>query len=339
MVKKEIKVKNKGNNTVGTSNHATPNAITLIALIITIILLLILAGVTLSLVIGKSGILNGSKQATDEHIKQEATEAMNLKITAIQMKSYTETQQLPNLQYLANNLCEDNDMEYVRKKETEVASLDKINVKDVTSIFTKMWKYPYEFEIDSSLRLASINGVKLADNDNTNILERLENMELAIKNLQEENKSLKSANEELTTRINKLENEKTSITREKLTKSNYIASDIPTVLNITDRSIEIELSSSIENYKYLEFQVDIRNASGYTGHKTILLSTENLKYNSTNNLDWYNDTIFYLSLEWGGVASSIGCYFKNQNTLRVCSSLSSYSDWQAFRITNIYGIK
>lgn len=34
------------------------------------------------------------------------------------------------------------------------------------SIFTKLTDYPYEFEIDSSLRLASIDGIRIADNTN-----------------------------------------------------------------------------------------------------------------------------------------------------------------------------
>lgn len=159
------KNKNKYNNTtVEVSYHTSHNAITLIALVITIIILLVLVGVTLILTIGQGGLLEKSNASVSEYNKKEATEAMNLKITNIQIKSYTETQKLPNLQYLADRLCEDDEMEYVIKKEKQVASLDKIDVRDVTSIFTKIKKYPYEFEIDSELRLASIDGVKVATN-------------------------------------------------------------------------------------------------------------------------------------------------------------------------------
>lgn len=52
---------------------------------------------------------------------------------------------------------ENDEIEYVfttsQKKES---SLNKIEVGEATSIFTKLKEYPYEFEIDSSLRLASI---------------------------------------------------------------------------------------------------------------------------------------------------------------------------------------
>ena len=91
---------------------------------------------------------------------------MNLKITNIQISSYAETQELPNLQYLADKLCEDNDMEYVLTSSKEHASLDKIDTTNVSSIFTKLKEYPYEFEINNSLQLASIDGVKIADNNN-----------------------------------------------------------------------------------------------------------------------------------------------------------------------------
>ena len=153
--------------------------ITLVALVITIIVLLILAGVTIYLTIGENGLLNRTEGAVTEHTKQEATQTMNLKISTIQIQCYTEKQKLPNLQYLADKLCEDNEIEYVIKKEKDVANLNKIDVTGVSSIFTKIKKYPYEFEIDSSLRLASIDGVKLAENDD--LKTTIEEVELTIK--------------------------------------------------------------------------------------------------------------------------------------------------------------
>ncbi len=106
---------------------------------------------------------------------------MNLKITNIQISSYTETHQLPNLQYLADKLCEDNDIEYVLTESKGYASLDKIDVTNVSSIFTKLKDYSYEFEINGSLQLASINGVKIASNsNNTNNKENYSNDEQVI---------------------------------------------------------------------------------------------------------------------------------------------------------------
>lgn len=64
--------------------------ITLVALVVTIIVLLILAGIVISLTIGNNGIFERTEKATEEHTKQEASEAMNLKISGIQIQSYTE---------------------------------------------------------------------------------------------------------------------------------------------------------------------------------------------------------------------------------------------------------
>ena len=152
--------------------------ITMVSLVVIIILLLLLASISMGLVIGKNGLFNRSKIATKESTKQEAIEAMNLKITGIQIESYTEKQELASLQYLSDKLCEDIDIEYVEKETRRQASLDKIDVTGLNSIFTKIKKYPYEFEIDGQLRLASIDGVKIIDNDkNADLIARLERLE------------------------------------------------------------------------------------------------------------------------------------------------------------------
>lgn len=144
-------------------------AVTLVALVITIVILLILAGIII-MSITKNGILDNAKKAETETTKSQATETINLKITSIQVENYAEKEQLPSLQYLADKLCEDNDMEYVLKKSKKSGSLDKINVSDVSSIYTKLKKYPYEFEINSSLQLASIDGVNVKNNDTSNFV-------------------------------------------------------------------------------------------------------------------------------------------------------------------------
>ena len=160
--------------------------ITLIALVITIIILVIIAGVSINLLLGNKGIIEKAKYASNETTKEAAKEAMNLKITNIQISSYTENQELPNLQYLADKLCEDNDMEYVLTQSKANASLDKIDVTNLSSIYTKLKEYPYEFEINSSLQLASIDGIKVANNTT----EEIESLKNQIKLLEEKNKKL-----------------------------------------------------------------------------------------------------------------------------------------------------
>ena len=137
------------------------NGITLIALVITIIVLLILAGVPIATLTGENGLLGKASTAKSENEKKTATEAINLKITNVQISKYTEAQRMPTLKELADNFCEDNDFEKVVEK-TEVGSLTKISNENPTAIIAKLKAYPYEFEINSSLQLASIDGVKVA---------------------------------------------------------------------------------------------------------------------------------------------------------------------------------
>ena len=139
------------------------NGVTLIALIVTIIILLILAVVSFRIITGDNGIINKAETAKSENDKAAATETMNLKITNVQISKYAEEQRMPTLKELADNFCEDNDFEYVREK-TETASLTKILNENPTAIIAKLKTFPYEFEIDSELKLASIDGVKVASN-------------------------------------------------------------------------------------------------------------------------------------------------------------------------------
>lgn len=135
--------------------------ITLISLVVTIIVMLILAGITINLVLNKNnGIINMAKEAEKENLEKLATEKLNLKITNSQIDSWAKLQRMPTLQELANDLCEDNEIQYVALESQKIASLEKIEVGQNNSIFTKLKDYPYEFEINSSLQLASIDGVE-----------------------------------------------------------------------------------------------------------------------------------------------------------------------------------
>ena len=161
--------------------------ITLVALVVIIIILIIISGVTLNMLLGENGIITKTKIAAEENNKATATEAMNSKITNVQISTYVEKQRMPTLKELADNFCEDNDFDKVIEK-TEVGSLTKISNENPTAIIAKLKAYPYEFEINSSLQLASIDGVKVATNteDDTitltkaqykNITDRLEALE------------------------------------------------------------------------------------------------------------------------------------------------------------------
>ena len=143
--------------------------ITWISLVITVIVLVILSAVGIYLALGNNGIVNKAEQAKEATLKEAATEKMNLKITNKQIEIYTQEQRMPTLQELSDELCEDNEIEYVELASKNVASLDKIEVGEAESIFTKLKDYPYEFEINSSLQLASIDGIKVATGKNDEV--------------------------------------------------------------------------------------------------------------------------------------------------------------------------
>lgn len=72
-----MKMENVKNN-VGAGLVPAQNGITLIALVITIIILLILAGIAISLTIGENGIINIAKQAGKNYANAEADEKRRL---------------------------------------------------------------------------------------------------------------------------------------------------------------------------------------------------------------------------------------------------------------------
>jgi len=62
------------NRNVGDAAHGDPKGITLISLVITIIVLIILAGVAINLSIGDNGLFRKAQQATQEYANEQAKE-------------------------------------------------------------------------------------------------------------------------------------------------------------------------------------------------------------------------------------------------------------------------
>ena len=112
--------------------------ITLISLVVTIIILLILAGISIQLIGGSNGILNRASSALDANDKATATEKMELKITYLNMVSYGENTRRATLQELADGLFADKDVEYVKLKNQEVASLEPIDVERGKFVFCEI---------------------------------------------------------------------------------------------------------------------------------------------------------------------------------------------------------
>lgn len=102
-----------------------------------------------------------------------------------------------------------------------------------------------------------------------------------------------------------------------------------------------ELNDSIKNYKYLEIQADAYfEGNGYCHEDVTIVATEQLNYNSSNNIEWKNASVFDVTVEYDTRCASIQCWLKNSNTL----CFSNYAKTDAnncskIRIRNIYGIK
>lgn len=70
--------------------YRSQKGITLIALVVTIILLLLLAGITISNIAGNNSILNRAKQAANVTDIEQAREIVVLAVQTVQIKSYQE---------------------------------------------------------------------------------------------------------------------------------------------------------------------------------------------------------------------------------------------------------
>lgn len=163
---KKVKNKTKGMDlaTGLISNHG----ITLIALIITIIVLIILAGVAINLSLLNNGIFDRAKQARNLTNKQEATDRINLKILTAQANKYAENQEMPTLKELSEILKEDEEIQYITEA-SKVASVEyNVTSENPTSIYVKLKEYSYEFEINSQLKLIKIDGKEVVDSNQQN---------------------------------------------------------------------------------------------------------------------------------------------------------------------------
>ena len=83
------------------------NAITLIALVITIIILLILAGVTINFVLKNGGLLEKAGNTKELYEEQEARERLEIALVALQADKYVEKDYNKN-EYIDNRLSKEN---------------------------------------------------------------------------------------------------------------------------------------------------------------------------------------------------------------------------------------
>lgn len=141
--------------------------ITLVALVITIIVLLILAGVSISLVVGQGGILGKATNAVDANEKATVEQEIKLAIADAQMEYYTEwtsNQAVPkgrfycNLDYYTKNCTSsapDGISLILGSGVNTDANSGEMKVKYKTK--TNMY-YTYKFNLESPEKLEFVSG-------------------------------------------------------------------------------------------------------------------------------------------------------------------------------------
>ena len=152
------------------------NAITMIALIITIIVLLILAGVSFVFVFGKNGIINKAILAKEENEKNQALEELRVKMLEIQ----TDKQGNATLQDVIQAFNDDEKNEYIVSLAT-IATIkgdipDATNKNEIYVIYKK-----YQFKIDKNLIVTIVGEGNIEDDDKGEQKEELDYVKTGLK--------------------------------------------------------------------------------------------------------------------------------------------------------------
>ena len=103
---------------------------------------------------------------------------------------------------------------------------------------------------------------------------------------------------------------------------------------------DINLSDSIEKYKYLEINSEIKNDSNQKYYEKVdLISIDQLNQNNSNIANWENSSNFCLSIHETDVYYIVG-WIKNDKTLHIGVAYAGDNRYTyTFRIKSIYGIR
>lgn len=104
-------------------------------------------------------------------------------------------------------------------------------------------------------------------------------------------------------------------------------------------NVNIPLSDSIEKYKYIEIQYNLKYLNGNTAPETKFIATNQLKYNETDTINYEDDSAIFLTQAYDATETmSTVLHFKNSNCLFAGIIFSNSVDYKGIRIKNIYGI-
>lgn len=132
------------------NNIKENKAITVIALIITIIILLILAGITISTLGGENGLIARAKLAKTEQEKAQAKEELQMKIYQLQIKIMDEESREATLEDFNNMIKEDVDLTFISASYKNSETTEE-NFKTIKVLYNK-----YIFTVDEYLQITDV---------------------------------------------------------------------------------------------------------------------------------------------------------------------------------------
>ena len=131
--------------------------ITLIALVVTLVILLVLAGITIAALRGENGLLSKTKQAREKYSISEAKEKLTTKLMQLQTEVTDEEQRNATIEDI-NKLVDENSKYY----DKEIESVKDRNENKLVKISG------YYFEVDSKLNIVgNIDATELTVTDAT----------------------------------------------------------------------------------------------------------------------------------------------------------------------------
>ena len=141
------------------STTSKANGITLIALVVTIVVLLILVGITITYVLGEGGILDMAKQAAIATENAQVDDALQQKVAEHLFNDVKNNTETSLISYLKDTgIIDDNNVINVKKLVAQELSTGKGSYETKKDIYILK-----EQGIASSTRLASTKVVKIAD--------------------------------------------------------------------------------------------------------------------------------------------------------------------------------
>ena len=255
--------------------------ITLIALVITIIVLIILAGIAISMTIGENGIFAKAKEAKRLQITAEAKEKIGTEILAAQVEAIERNEELEQAQ------VED----IISKYGTLQDDKDTIILKD----------NGYEISL-----LDIYQGTTTSSGSYTENKAKIELLEGQVKRLQEQLDSMSQTGDEKDKKIAELNERVTTIENEKNKLQNENNS-------LTSKATElIDLKETLSKVTATEGQI-LKNYTAYKDGKLITGTMANYAGQTQDAVATSDDTYTYLSIPNNG-------YYTTDSKLKTLSN-------------------